>query len=207
MNERSSRRAPLTARLLLLLALLPGAALAFDLADLQAQLGETAALEGRFEQQRYLADLDTHLNSHGHFRYERGERVVWVLEAPIEDRLVFTPDSASVLDDPAQAGNERRRDQVAALFLRLLGGDWQALTERFEIALQGDAEAWQVSLTPRSATLRERITSIELAGGRYIERLALHAANDDVLEVRLFDQRPLGDASRGTSGSGDAGSS
>ncbi|HET8791498.1 MAG TPA: outer membrane lipoprotein carrier protein LolA [Modicisalibacter sp.] len=193
MTERLLKSS-LTRLALLLLLLLPLPALAFDLDDLQTQLGQTQAIEGKFEQQRYLADLDTSLASRGHFTYQRGERVVWVLEAPIEDRLVFTPDSASVINESSNAHNDRRRDQVAALFLRLLGGDWQALAERFEIALEGSAEDWRVELTPISAALRERIEGIELHGGRYLESLTLHAANDDVLDVRLFDQRPLGDA-------------
>ncbi|SDL18053.1 Outer membrane lipoprotein-sorting protein [Modicisalibacter muralis] len=194
MRERSPRRPSLARPMAVLLLLLPLPALAFDLNDLQAQLGQTKAIEGQFEQQRYLADLDTSLDSRGHFTYRRGERVVWVLEAPVKDRLVFTPDSASVIDESANASNDRRRDQVAALFLRLLGGDWQALAERFEIAIDGDVDDWRVTLTPKSAALRERITGIELQGGRYLEFLTLHAANDDVLEVRLFDQHPLSDS-------------
>lgn len=197
MTERSPCSAVPSRLLLVLLLLLPLPALAFGLDDLQARLAQTQAIEGQFEQQRYLADLDTSLDSSGHFTYQRGERVVWVLEAPVEDRLVFTPDSASALDESTDAHNDRRRDQVAALFLRLLGGDWQALAERFEIALEGSAKDWRVDLTPISAALRERITGIELQGGRYLESLTLHAANDDVLEVRLFDQRPLSDTNAG----------
>lgn len=193
MTEHSPRRTSLARLMALLLLVLPLPALAFGLDDLQAQLGQTKAIEGRFEQQRYLADLDTSLASSGHFTYQRGERVVWVLEAPVEDRLIFTPDSASALDESSDTHNDRRRDQVAAMFLRLLGGDWQALAGRFEIAIEGDADDWRVNLTPKSAALRERITGIELRGGRYLEHLELHAANDDVLEVRLFDQRPLSD--------------
>ena len=192
MTDRPSWRTAPTRLLLLSLLWLPLPALAFDLDDLQSRLGETRAIEGRFEQQRYLADLDTTLASRGHFVYERAERVVWVLEEPVKDRLVLTPDSASALDEPGS--DDRRRDQVAALFLRLLGGDWQALAERFEIAIDGDAESWRVTLTPRAAALRERIATIELRGGRYLEHLTLHAANDDVLEVRLFDQHPPDDA-------------
>ncbi|MCG7600172.1 outer membrane lipoprotein carrier protein LolA [Halomonas sp. McH1-25] len=175
--------------LLLLLLWLPGSALAFTLGDLQARLNQTDALAGRFEQQRHLADLDTQLTSRGHFRYRRDERIVWVLESPIQDRLEFTPDSAANIDD-ALGGDRRGRDQVATLLLDLLGGDWQALEERFHLELSGDAQGWQVNLVPKSAALRDRLSRIRLEGGHYLNELTLHAANGDRLHVRFFDQHP-----------------
>lgn len=174
---------------LLLLVLLPGATLAFDLDALQTHLSTTETLQGRFEQQRYLADIESQLNSSGRFLYERDTRVVWILETPVQERLEFTPESAAELGDTTD--HEQRQSQVATLFLRLLGGDWQALEERFAVDLSGDADSWQVTLVPDGEVLRERLERIELDGGEYLERLELHAANDDVLTVRFFDQQPL----------------
>ncbi len=170
--------------LLLLLWSVP--ALAFDLAALQARLAATPDLAGRFEQTRYLADLDTSLVSRGQIRYQRDARVVWALKTPVDKRLVFTP------QDVANGNNDRRRQQAAELLLRLLDGDWRILEQRFDITLAGDAEAWRVELVPRQQAVRERLESIHLAGGRYLETLGLHAANDDTLEVTFSDQRPLG---------------
>lgn len=175
--------------LLLLLAWLPGSVLAFSLDDLQAHLNRTDALEGNFEQQRHLADLDTQLTSRGHYRYQRDERIVWVLESPIQDRLEFTPDSTARLDDTL-GNNQRGHDQVASLLLDLLGGDWQALEARFHLELSGDAQHWQVSLEPKSDALRDRLSRIRLEGGQYLDDLTLHAGNGDRLHVRFFDQHP-----------------
>ncbi|MDW5377467.1 outer membrane lipoprotein carrier protein LolA [Halomonas sp. HP20-15] len=186
--------------LLLLLWSLP--ALAFDLEALQARLAATPDIAGRFEQTRYLADLDTELVSRGHFRYERDARVVWTLETPVDKRLVFTPQDAASLDGTADSGandnDDRRRQQAAELLLSLLDGDWRALEQRFKITLAGDAEAWRVELVPRQQAIRERLKSIHLAGGRYLETLRLQAANDDTLDVAFSDQRPL-DAGETTS--------
>lgn len=183
---------------LVLLLLLPGPVLAFDLDDLQERLDQTETLKGRFEQQRYLADLDTRLKSTGHFLYERDTRMVWVLETPIEDRLVFTTENAAGSmdeDSAAGTGNERQRQQVGTLLLQLLQGDWQALQERFTLEVTGTSEAWQVTLTPKAEALRQRFTRIELKGARYLENAALYAANEDVLKVRFFDQQPFDSAS------------
>ncbi|GHA96752.1 outer membrane lipoprotein carrier protein LolA [Modicisalibacter luteus] len=175
--------------LFLLLLCLPGNALAFTLDDLQTRLNRTQALDGRFEQRRHLADLDAQLTSRGHFRYRRDERVVWVLESPIQDRLEFTPDSAADIDETL-GGDRRGRDQVAALLLDLLGGDWQALEDRFHLELSGDGRGWQVRLAPKNDALRDRLSLIRLEGGQYLNELTLHAANGDRLHIRLFDQHP-----------------
>ncbi len=183
-------------------------ALAFDLEALQARLAATPDIAGRFEQTRYLADLDTELVSRGHFRYERDNRVVWTLETPVDKRLVFTPQDAASLDESggteADGNDDRRRQQAAELLLSLLDGDWDALEQRFKISLAGDAEAWNVDLTPRQQAVRERLESIHLAGGRYLQTLSLHAANDDILKVIFSDQRPL-DADETQAGEGPDG--
>lgn len=181
----------MTRLLALLICLLPATALAFGLGDLQRRLEATPSLEGRFVQTRHLADLDSELKSSGHFRYQRDVRVVWVLETPVEERYEFSADAPPEMDT-----EDRRQAQAAALFLDLLQGHWQALEERFTLTLDGDATNWRVTLQPRQAALRQRLAEIRLRGGRYLERLALDAANGDRLQVRLFDQRPVegGDA-------------
>lgn len=177
---------------LLLLLLWSVPARAFELEDLQARLAATPDIAGRFEQTRYLADLDTELVSRGRFRYERATRVIWILETPVDKRLVFTPQDATHLDG---TGKDRRRQQAAELLLSLLDGDWRALEQRFQITLAGDAKAWRVDLVPRQQAVRQRLDSIQLAGGRYLQTLRLRAANDDTLNVTFSDQRPL-DADR-----------
>lgn len=177
---------------LLLLLLWSVPARAFELEDLQARLAATPDIAGRFEQTRYLADLDTELVSRGRFRYERDTRVIWTLETPVDKRLVFTPQDATRLDG---TGKDRRRQQAAELLLSLLDGDWRALEQRFQITLAGNAKAWRVDLVPRQQAVRQRLDSIRLAGGRHLQTLRLRAANDDTLNVTFSDQRPL-DAGR-----------
>lgn len=181
----------MTRILLLLLSLFPGSVLAFSLDELQAQMARTEGLQGRFKQHRHFADLDTQLTSRGHFSYQRDQRIVWILEEPVKDRLEFTPESAQ--DVSNATGGKRGRDQVAALLLSLLEGDWQTLEQRFAIDLNGHADAWEATLVPHSDALRERIERIRLEGGRYLDALSLHAGNQDVLNVRFFDQQPLSD--------------
>lgn len=178
----------LTLLLSLPLMSMPVSAQAFDLDDLQQQLAATPSLAGSFEQRRELADLDSSLKSQGSFTFERGRRVVWQLETPVQERIELTPEAiTNASGDNAPPGGE----QVAQLFLQLLEGDWQALESRFSLALSGDQDEWQVALTPKAAALRERIAEITLKGDRYIDHLDMRTPDGDRLEVRLFDQHPL----------------
>ncbi|MBZ5875923.1 LolA family protein [Chromohalobacter israelensis] len=174
----------------LLLASVSLSAHAFDRQDLQAQLERTTAIEGRFTQTRFLADVDTELQSRGRFAYVRDKKVVWQLETPVEDTLVLTPANAEDAT-PGEGAGDAGREQVAALLLRLLGGDWSALEERFTQTLDGTRDAWRVQLTPRDAELAARIAEIRLAGGRHVERLVMETADGDRLRIELSDQAPM----------------
>jgi len=174
--------------LISLLLWVPLCAQAFDLDDLQRQLAATPSLAGRFEQQRELADLDSSLKSQGTFIFERGKRVVWQLETPVEERIELTPQA--ITDGSGEAAPPGG-EQVAELFLQLLEGNWQALESRFTLQLSGDRDAWQVALIPKEAALRERIAKITLRGDRTIDHLDMHTPNGDRLKVHLFDQHPL----------------
>ncbi|WP_162619802.1 LolA family protein [Salinicola acroporae] len=174
-----------------LLLLVPLSAQAFDLGDLQRRLAATPSLAGSFEQQRELADLDSSLSSQGTFLFERGKRVVWQLEKPVEERIELTPQA---ITDGSGENAPPGGEQVAQLFLQLLEGDWQALESRFTLALSGDQDDWQVALTPREAALRERIAEITLRGSDTIDHLDMRTPDGDRLKVRLFDQHPLNDS-------------
>ena len=58
---------------LLALALLPLAARAFDLADLQTQLNATPVVRGHFVQQKFLRSLPQPLTSRGDFTLAAGK--------------------------------------------------------------------------------------------------------------------------------------
>ncbi|MDV6317783.1 outer membrane lipoprotein carrier protein LolA [Chromohalobacter sp. HP20-39] len=169
---------------------LPLAAHAFDRQALQERLEQTPALQGHFTQTRWLADVDTTLESQGHFAYVRDEKVVWQLETPVEDTLVLTPADATEATPPNDA-RRAGREQIAALLLQLLGGDWSALESRFTQTLEGDADDWRIRLTPRDPALAERIGEIRLSGGRYIEHLEMRLAGGDRLRVDFSNQAPL----------------
>ncbi|OHV10550.1 LolA family protein [Kushneria phosphatilytica] len=164
-----------------LLLILPGLARAMTLDTLEQQLSSQGNVSGTFDQQRYLADLDTAIKGHGRYAFEQGERVRWHLLAPVDQDLVL--DRQGI-----EQGGEMFRDDpagVARLILQVLQGDLNALRSRFEIDITGSPGDWQAHLTPRSDTLRRYLDHLDLSGDRHMRHVRMAMHNGDRLDITL----------------------
>ncbi|RSE92073.1 outer membrane lipoprotein carrier protein LolA [Achromobacter aegrifaciens] len=175
---------------LLALALLPLAARAFDLAALQTQLNATPVVRGHFVQQKFLRSLPQPLTSRGDFTLAAGKGLLWLLRTPIAQDLridargISRRDAAGkwqALPQHSGAGRENR------LFLSVLAGDTAGLRENFDLALTGDADAWQLLLTPRSVLLRQIFDNIQINGGKLVDRIELRETQGDRSVLQMTD--------------------
>ncbi|MGV2905714.1 outer membrane lipoprotein carrier protein LolA [Achromobacter sp. AGC25] len=179
-------------RLFLLLALtaLPWTARAFDLNDLQAQLRATPVVRGHFVQQKFLRSLPQPLTSRGDFTLAAGKGLLWLLRTPIAQDLRINANGISRRDEsgawqalPQQTGSGREN----RLFLSVLAGDTRGLQENFDLALTGQADAWQLLLTPRSALLRQIFDNIQINGGKLVDRIELRETQGDRSVLQMTD--------------------
>ena len=179
-------------RLFLLLALtaLPWTARAFDLNDLQAQLRATPVVRGHFVQQKFLRSLPQPLTSRGDFTLAAGKGLLWLLRTPIAQDLRINANGISRRDEsgawqalPQQTGSGREN----RLFLSVLAGDTSGLQENFDLALTGQADAWQLLLTPRSALLRQIFDTIQIKGGKLVDRIELRETQGDRSVLQMTD--------------------
>lgn len=164
-------------RAFLLLALFLGTPALADThsAALAERLSATPSNCGHFEQHRWLADLDTNLTSSGYFLREK-DALIWQTTAPVEDRVRLEPDNS---DLPMGL-----KAMLPAL-TGLLAGNWTVLRQHFDIALDGEPEAWQAELTPSDDALAERLQRISVTGGDRVEQLKLPFVNGDHLTLSL----------------------
>ncbi|MDR1994331.1 outer membrane lipoprotein carrier protein LolA [Azonexus sp.] len=172
----------------LLLFLSGGAARAFDLAQLQAQLQAYPVVRGQFTQQKFLRSLETPLTSQGDFSLALNKGLLWRLRQPFAQELRISPKGIARRDEqgrwqdlPSQAGGGREN----RLFLSLLSGDTQGILDNFEIALQGNSADWRMTLTPRSALLRQIFTDITIEGGATVKRIELRETQGDRTLVKM----------------------
>ncbi|NNJ18696.1 outer membrane lipoprotein carrier protein LolA [Pseudomonas putida CSV86] len=176
-------------RLLLALGLMLccGLAHAFGLEDLRKQLSEPEVIKGPFIQEKHLRALPQPLVSTGQFVLARDHGLLWLLQSPLKQdyRLnasgIARRDAAGWQVIPTRtAGTEQNK-----LFFAVLQGDSSGLERDFELALQGDARAWQLRLTPRSLVLKQIFTGIEIHGGQFVDRIELLETQGDSTVLRM----------------------
>ncbi len=167
---------------LLALSLLPLSAQAFDLNDLQQQLRATPIVRGQFVQQKFLRSLPQPLTSRGDFTLAAGKGLLWLLRTPIAQDLRINADGIARRDEsgawqalPQHTGAGRENQ----LFLSVLAGDTRGLEENFNLALTGEATAWKLTLTPRSALLKQIFSTIQIDGGALVDRIELRETQGD----------------------------
>ncbi len=167
---------------LLAMALLPLSARAFDLNALQQQLRATPIVRGQFVQQKFLRSLPQPLTSRGDFTLAAGKGLLWLLRTPIAQDLRINADGIARRDEsgawhalPQHTGAGRENQ----LFLSVLAGDTRGLEENFDLALTGEAAAWKLTLTPRSALLKQIFSTIQIDGGALVDRIELRETQGD----------------------------
>jgi len=167
---------------LLAMALLPLSAQAFDLNALQQQLRATPIVRGQFVQQKFLRSLPQPLTSRGDFTLAAGKGLLWRLRTPIAQDLRINADGIARRDEsgawqalPQHTGAGRENQ----LFLSVLAGDTRGLEENFDLALTGEATGWKLTLTPRSALLKQIFSTIQIDGGALVDRIELRETQGD----------------------------
>lgn len=167
---------------LLAMALLPLSAQAFDLNALQQQLRATPIVRGQFVQQKFLRSLPQPLTSRGDFTLAAGKGLLWLLRTPIAQDLRINADGIARRDEsgawqalPQHTGAGRENQ----LFLSVLAGDTRGLEENFDLALTGEATGWKLTLTPRSALLKQIFSTIQIDGGALVDRIELRETQGD----------------------------
>ena len=92
------------------------------------------------------------------------------------------------------AGAEQNR-----LFLAVLQGDSSGLQRDFDVQLSGDAQAWQLTLVPRSMLLKQVFNQININGGALVQRIELLETQGDSTLLKMIDSssdKPLSDSER-----------
>jgi len=172
---------------------------AFDLADLRRQLQQAPVVRGSFVQQKILrGDAMLALTSRGTFTLASGHGLLWRLHSPVAQILRITPTSMArrIADPGADNGRERwqplaqQRRSENRLFLSVLSGDTTDLQKQFALTLTGEAQDWQLQLTPSSTLLRQIFTDIRVSGGAHVSRIELNETQGDATVVQLHDAAP-----------------
>lgn len=172
---------------------------AFDLQQLSDQLAKPDVIHGQFIQEKHLRALPQPLISKGSFVLAKNHGLLWLLKTPLQQDYRISAKGIARRDlngwqllPGKSAGAEQNR-----LFLAVLQGDSSGLQRDFELALSGDAQKWQLTLTPRSVLLKQVFNRINITGGTLVSTIELLETQGDSTVLRMQDStagQPLSDA-------------
>ena len=172
---------------LLCLLLLSLRVWAFDSAALAQQLAAVEVVRGDFVQEKHLRSLDFPLSSRGEFVLSKQHGLLWKVQQPFAQSYRIDKQGVALLTDngwQSQPGQNIAARQ-SRLFLAVLQGDQQALEADFTLQLQGDAQHWQLQLSPKAVFLQQIFKVIEIHGGALVERIELHETQGDRTVMRM----------------------
>ena len=188
-----------TGFLLILLLCIPNLANAFDLQQLSDQLAKPSVIHGNFTQEKHLRALPQPLVSKGTFVLAKDHGLLWLLKTPLQQDYRITSQGIARRDANGwqllpnkSAGAEQNR-----LFLAVLQGDSSGLQRDFDLQLQGEAQQWKLTLTPRSLLLKQVFTQINIDGGALVRTIELLETQGDSTLLRMQDNtadQPLSNA-------------
>ncbi len=142
----------------------------WDLAQLMQDLRQVKTARGRFVERRYLAILNTPLESSGTLLYIAPGRLEKHMLLPRQESL--TLDGDTLLIENKETGQRRRvalqEQPVVWAFVEsirsTLAGDLQTLNRFYEVSLEGDASRWRLRLKPTEPRMREVASEIRVSG-------------------------------------------
>ncbi len=170
---------------LFLLAASTGAcADAWGLPQLMASLAEVKHSRASFSEEKHLAMLSEPLRLSGTLAYVRPNRIEKIVTQPYPETLRVVDDR---LDWQSQGRSRslslKSQPLIWAMVESLratLAGDLPALDRYYRVKLTGDAARWQLTLTPRYASLAQTIDEIRVGGSaKQLQQVDIVEADGD----------------------------
>jgi hypothetical protein len=197
------------ARLIVLLALLAGAAVAHAsdaevMARIRAQLDAHPRVRADFEQTRRMADLERPLVARGRMLVWGQSGVLWEIDQPVKSAIVLREDTTVQIDARGRRRTRRAEDDAAAarigrVMRALLNGDSAALEAWFELTARMGGERWTITVTPRKGPMAAFLKSMQVSGARFVETVTVEEANGDSTDIQFPNHRdaaPLSEQER-----------
>jgi hypothetical protein len=144
---------------------------------------ETAV--GRFVQRRQLPELERPIVSRGRFVYSAGRGLLWLIEEPVESRLVI--DAEGVYQDGKPVRGGGAFEAIRPLFESLFSGDFGPLERDFSITREDAGERWRLELRPRDGQLARALDRITIEGIDTPLRLVIAASDGGRTELEFTD--------------------
>lgn len=152
--------------------------------QLMAALAQTRSAHASFEESKSIAILDHPVQSSGELFYSAPDQ--------LEKRTLKPKPESMLLQGNQLTLDQRGRKKVlqldrypeVATFIDsirgTLAGDRAALERSYALSLDGDAQAWTLTLLPRDLKAKQLVSQIRMQGSQgQLQRIAIHQADGD----------------------------
>lgn len=180
--------------LIALLVLVSGVVYAGSpISQIEAFVGSSPTVRGKFSQMKTLSGVSKKLNSEGFFIVDKSKGVVWVTEKPIYQTLKVTETGIRIGNKSGLLMNLDARSEpsvkyINELVLAIFSGDMGALERLFNYSCDITAKDWSLELTPKN-TASKLFKKITILGSSSISRITFVSKEGDLTEVIFFDVR------------------
>lgn len=159
-------------------------------ASVRAQLVDAAVIHGVFEQEKRVKGFKRPLVSKGDFVVAKGRGVRWHTQAPFDSVLLVRRDDISSKQGDVEvfrldAAKEPTVRVVNTVLFSLLAGDLAVLERHFEVKGEAGPKGWTLELLPKTDGLKKVLKRIAMTGDRFVRRLELSEASQDVTVIRI----------------------
>ncbi len=163
---------------------------ALDVDSLLAKLARPAPATTPFVEVRYSKLLDQPIVVKGQLEYHEDGALVRAVQAPFKERTEIRGETVTV----ERVGNSPRRFSLKRApelrsmlsgFSAVLGGGRASLEQDFNLALKGEPDRWQLSLTPKSASVGKYVHDILIQGHDNEPRCIVATPPDQQASVML----------------------
>lgn len=159
-------------------------------AAVRAQLVDAAVIHGVFEQEKRVKGFKRPLVSKGDFVVAKGRGVRWHTQTPFDSVLLVRRDDISSKQGDTEvfrldAAKEPTVRVVNTVLFSLLAGDLAVLERHFEVKGEAGPKGWTLELVPKADGLKKVLKRIVMTGDRFVRRLELSEASQDVTVIRI----------------------
>ncbi|RIY31651.1 hypothetical protein CKF54_06330 [Psittacicella hinzii] len=154
--------------------------LAFSQSDLVQQLSKPNSVQGDFLQQRYLSGMPVAISATGEFALLKNTGLVWQMKTPFALSLRINEKGIAQWNGESWVSSQQLGQETQIkIFLGLLSGDLESISQLFTLDLTGEASAWTLVLSPKGLVMKQIFTNIEIKGGDLVQEITLNEVQGD----------------------------
>lgn len=156
-------------------------------------LAKPDALQVSFKQVKQVKGFKSPLVSTGHILIARDRGVLWVTEMPYQSALKVTPNGITEIrgGQSSQIGNAQSMKSMGSIMSGMLAGNFSPLQRYFKFSGNASGSNWSLNLTPVDTNVSRAISSIQMSGGRYVNRVTVRESNGDIANISLSGASPI----------------